>query len=222
LTDKNKSCSFIIIVKSRRRRRGGKIREAVGDFIREQLTPLEDFADYLNREPGADAPNAPAEFAEHVERLDREVRNAWLSARRFAEQAMEQDALPLPAIREFERLAAGAPVTLKVWRPPADDYEAVTLRRQPSSYPYIPEARLGDGLEVGFESKTSALWSIIHMFRYARNPHRSRLRRCPECARWFVDATRNRSARRCSKACTVKWSNKQRPSKRSTRKRGPR
>jgi hypothetical protein len=44
------------------------------------------------------------------------------------------------------------------------------------------------------------------------SPHRDRLRRCQQCARWFVDETRNKSQRRCSRACTIAWwSARQRP-----------
>jgi hypothetical protein len=37
-----------------------------------------------------------------------------------------------------------------------------------------------------------------------------RVKRCPECRRWFVDDTRNKSAARCSRDCTVKWWNRSR------------
>jgi hypothetical protein len=50
---------------------------------------------------------------------------------------------------------------------------------------------------------------------YFENPERGRLRRCAQCGRWFVDGTRNKSARRCSRACTVAWSNAQRPRRRA-------
>ncbi len=32
-----------------------------------------------------------------------------------------------------------------------------------------------------------------------------RLKRCPQCRKWFVDKTRNGVMVRCSKACTDKW-----------------
>jgi hypothetical protein len=43
------------------------------------------------------------------------------------------------------------------------------------------------------------------------SPYRDRLRRCQQCGAWFVDLTRNKSARRCTRACTITWWNKQRP-----------
>jgi hypothetical protein len=33
----------------------------------------------------------------------------------------------------------------------------------------------------------------------------TRLKRCPQCARWFVDESKNRAATRCSTQCTNKW-----------------
>jgi predicted RNA-binding Zn ribbon-like protein len=52
---------------------------------------------------------------------------------------------------------------------------------------------------------------------YFNNPARDRLRRCPhpcpKCRGWFVDTTRNKSARRCSRECTIAWSNSQRKKK---------
>jgi len=32
-----------------------------------------------------------------------------------------------------------------------------------------------------------------------------RVKRCPQCQRWFVDETRNKSAARCSAGCTARW-----------------
>lgn len=34
-----------------------------------------------------------------------------------------------------------------------------------------------------------------------------RRRHCPQCDRDFIDQTRNGSAKRCSRACTIRWSN---------------
>jgi hypothetical protein len=53
--------------------------------------------------------------------------------------------------------------------------------------------------------------ALLHA--YFENPVRDRLRRCEQCARWFIDATRNKGARRCSRACTIAWTNGQRPKK---------
>ena len=42
------------------------------------------------------------------------------------------------------------------------------------------------------------------------NPERARLRCCTQCARWYFDDTRNKSKRRCSRACTIAYSNARR------------
>lgn len=52
---------------------------------------------------------------------------------------------------------------------------------------------------------------VALLAEYFNSPHRDRLKRCPRCRRWFVDMTRNRSSLRCSRACTIAWSNSQRP-----------
>jgi hypothetical protein len=44
------------------------------------------------------------------------------------------------------------------------------------------------------------LWSC-----FFSNPERHRLKRCPECRKWFADKTRNLSMVRCSMSCTNKW-----------------
>jgi hypothetical protein len=55
--------------------------------------------------------------------------------------------------------------------------------------------------------------SIPLLHSFFENPERGRLRSCAQCQRWFIDLTRNRSARRCSRACTIAWSNAQRPTR---------
>lgn len=54
-------------------------------------------------------------------------------------------------------------------------------------------------------SPAAVIAAAVH--DYFGNPYRYRLRRCGQCARYFLDLTRNRSALRCSRACTVKWGN---------------
>lgn len=46
------------------------------------------------------------------------------------------------------------------------------------------------------------------------NPYRDRFRRCQQCGRWFADLTRNKAARRCSRACTIAYSNAKRKERR--------
>jgi hypothetical protein len=46
---------------------------------------------------------------------------------------------------------------------------------------------------------------VAEFAAYLGNPHRDRLRQCEHCRIWFLDVTRNASARRCTRACTRKW-----------------
>jgi hypothetical protein len=75
----------------------------------------------------------------------------------------------------------------------------------------MPERLLDTHWGTGQYSTTPGASIAIALSAFFSNPQRQRLRRCQQCARWFVDETRNRSQRRCSRACTIAWSNKQRP-----------
>jgi len=48
-----------------------------------------------------------------------------------------------------------------------------------------------------------AAWMLWRWYFWG--DHRNRLKRCPQCRKWFVDRTRNGSMVRCSTACTNKW-----------------
>jgi hypothetical protein len=69
------------------------------------------------------------------------------------------------------------------------------------------------------------MWAAWLM-EFIVNRQRDRLRRCQQCRRWFVDETRNKSARRCSRECTITWSNAHRSgtkaARRKTRRKGGR
>ena len=60
---------------------------------------------------------------------------------------------------------------------------------------------------------TPATAEAALLLAYIETSVRDRLRRCPVCARWFIDTMRNKRARRCSRACTIAFSNAQRPRK---------
>ena len=107
--------------------------------------------------------------------------------------------------------------------------------------PYIPPAAaaLHNALTYTLSFKAEALatppgakWAGVALLRpqvtgagadvplllaYWDSPVRNRLRQCPVCARWFLDATRSKHARRCSRKCTIAWTNAQRPKKGTTR-----
>lgn len=76
-------------------------------------------------------------------------------------------------------------------------------------------AFLGTSDAVVLRSHTPQVLWLGLLVDFFKNPHRDRLRRCPVCARWFLDETRNRSARRCSRRCTIAWSNTQRGQRRA-------
>jgi hypothetical protein len=71
-----------------------------------------------------------------------------------------------------------------------------------------------DVVQIVLQPHEPGKFIVATVVRYIENPARDRLRRCPQCGLLFVDATRNKSAQRCSRACTVKWSNSQRAQKR--------
>lgn len=97
--------------------------------------------------------------------------------------------IPIAAIAPFNALAAGL----------EHHYEAIRFDRTG---------------RIGVFPIFSGRHMLVAMIEtYVNNRQRDRLRRCPQCARWFVDRTRNKAAQRCSRACTIAWSNAQRPKK---------
>lgn len=84
-------------------------------------------------------------------------------------------------------------------------YALVTLRP-----PHVVRA---DG---GQDPSEARGFAVLELGRFFRNSARGRLRRCQQCGTWFIDTTRNQSARRCSRACTIAWSNSQRSTRRGS------
>jgi len=183
----------------RGRDRRKKLR-GVSDFIRGQLVMLENFARVLNGELLA---GSAAEG--RLERESAEYQGALSQAGAVVAAVMGAKAstTPAPAVAGFNALAAGQPL----------EYAASTIfRRGPLHWLQVDSvAGLRLGILLGSPSWRGAM--TVWVADYFRHPHRDRLRQCQQCARWFADLTRNKSARRCSKACTVAWSNKQRTGK---------
>ena len=75
--------------------------------------------------------------------------------------------------------------------------------------------RLDHRTPIHLTSRSHEGIMAVWLAAYFMHPHRDRLRRCQQCSRWFVDMTRNKSALRCSRACTIAWSNAQRKEVRS-------
>jgi len=74
----------------------------------------------------------------------------------------------------------------------------------------VREVAIGIQSTEGRGVAARSSWAFGLAYGFFMNPERDRLRRCQLCARWFVDATRNKSSRRCSRKCTIAWSNAQR------------
>jgi hypothetical protein len=107
-------------------------------------------------------------------------------------------AIPAAAIAPFNALAAGL----------AHHYEAFPFG-DTGRIAMVP-LRRGRRI-VPFLSGRHQLVDLI--VSWVAHRHRARLKPCPQCARWFVDHTRNQAAQRCSRRCTIRFSNSRRPTK---------
>lgn len=165
----------------RRRRRAKKKANALGHFI--------------------------SRDAHEMDRLIRQLNTRWIGkdaalGEQVAAVIQATAALPYPAV---PRAAADLFVALA-------EGQSFQYRMQPVEWaPTVPAAWRQHGLALVFLEHSDELgYAVLELGRFFRNPARGRLRRCQQCATWFLDTTRNQSARRCSKACTIAWSNRQR------------
>jgi hypothetical protein len=183
-------------------RRGRKKGKALGAAVSTQLEGLRNLARDLNSEgsPGGDP--VPGTFADAANFATRAA-----EARREAAAVIEATfgtsypKVPDDAAGLFNTLADRTPLhyVAGLWRPEDAGQYFITT---------------GGGHAVLLRSSTpQGVWVAL-LADFLTNPQRDRLRRCPVCRRWFVDETRNRSARRCSRTCTIAWSNAQRGQKR--------
>jgi hypothetical protein len=96
-----------------------------------------------------------------------------------------------PSLREaasrFNRWAVTQPLRLGIYMHP-----------DPADRP--ADLLLTTAAQRGAES---VVWALY--LNYFANPNRDRLKRCPQCDRWFVDRTRPHTMIRCSTACTNAW-----------------
>ncbi len=148
---------------------------------------------------------------------------AWGTAEEILMEALGrplEEALPPAAARRFNALADQIPVTLyatvgnagELENPtPLDDHPWQHIRDKWSEETEPPEL-LEDW--VFGEHRPASFWltysdprgSALRLLWFVlQNPLRHRLKRCPKCAQWFVDSTRNNSKARCSLICTAKW-----------------
>jgi predicted RNA-binding Zn ribbon-like protein len=175
---------------SGRRRGPSKNARGVSDFIGDQLVILVNIARTLNGE---------------MPRAEREGRPEWVAQEQKArEQAAavvdtalgaRYPTIPPAAAAAFDALAAEQPIQF-------------TVRHSNLRGPWViqPDYRVPIRLVGRSAQGVMAVW----LAGYFANPQRDRLRRCEQCRRWYVDETRNKSSRRCSRACTIRWSNAQR------------
>lgn len=61
------------------------------------------------------------------------------------------------------------------------------------------------GSEAEFIPRDPRGEAVWRLWLVVRGRALNRLRRCPQCAKWFVDETKNLKQARCSAACTWAW-----------------
>ncbi|SRR5581483_5885727 len=199
----------------RRINRPRKNGRAVGSFIRRQLAPLERLAQLLN---------APAGEIDAASGLDDEA--AWQHAVASARSVIEsvsrlrptQD--PPDAVwREWEALSIRNPFVfwstttgLMAGGPPRPE-----LADPSTWFVWVSTGALRErgrkwagGAWLRLRTPYRSGMVVALLAEYLNSLYRDRLKQCPQCRRWFVDLTRNKSALRCSRACTITWSNAQR------------
>ncbi|MBI4636283.1 MAG: CGNR zinc finger domain-containing protein [Candidatus Rokubacteria bacterium] len=174
-----------------RKVRAGWRSRSRGRFVlldpRRQLAQI---ADYLNRRPDVDYLAGRRPIGKSNSLWDWATQLVTECCRHAAQVPKGpgiRRRLPVPprVVRRFNELAVGSPVRLVL-------AEALIGGRHRVTWPGV------DWLDVpGFVVRL--LW-----FDYFQNPEWPRLKKCeyPPCGHWFVDATRNLSARRCSARCT--------------------
>lgn len=199
---------------SRRSQRRRKKDKALGDFISVYVRQLRFLAGNLNGEgrlPGDDR-ELMARAAAVVDAVLDESRgeggaNLWRPIGSARGEKAAYPVIPNDAAIRFNELADETPLYYM-----ADATGAV--RRKDANYLVIgvtADAEDGEMLPWMHLRTPAAqgVW-VAWLAGFLINPRRDRLRRCQTCRRWFVDETRNLSARRCSRVCTIKWSNSQR------------
>jgi hypothetical protein len=198
--------SLTTTMSTRRTERGRKRANALRSFTRQELAPLWTLAAVLNGEwPGQQRPAVSSASA--------------LDEARAIVEGVQKSPADGEWRRRFDDLANQAPF---VWRttalflagnpaPKLDDprtwntYVTLSYLRRRDDW------RAASG--VPFVASPSGLgWLVTPLAAVLNSRHRDRLRSCQQeqCGRWFVDMTRNKSALRCSRTCTIKWSHAQR------------
>lgn len=97
---------------------------------------------------------------------------------------------PSLAVDRFNRLAKRSPICLFVDQGITEKGRLLTRART-------------DSHNDPFSNMVWFLWRFFFQEGGFR-----RLKKCPQCGRWFVDRSKNRTAVRCSKSCSDKWWNR--------------
>jgi hypothetical protein len=179
----------------------------VGDFITEQTRQLGFLAGILNGENWDDR---GYRIAERVAAIV-DATAAFDATSGFRVPVF----IPPQAVEQFMALQEGLIFSYTILRPEPQPQTPAALHGV--GWPVMLEPRSPRPLEEAEVMATYCRGIAVRTLAtgYFGNPARDRLRRCPQCQRWFVDTTRNKSARRCSPDCTIAWSNAQRVKKRS-------
>ncbi len=154
---------------------------------RGDLGGLQTLADHLN---AASAGDMSGEYA-----------RAWRKAEEILSHAVPASWAPVPGRTLLARL-----------HPPSDlAYSAEAFNRWARTVPAhlevmrvkVKGGKIGLSPTVHTEGHEGlAAWLVWRLFFVERW---QRLKRCPQCRKWFVDKTRNGVMVRCSKSCTDKW-----------------
>jgi hypothetical protein len=148
----------------------------------------------------------------HIEDIPKDLNEAWFESAKRIEQ-MLLDSLDVLSRGQLtpaavERFNALAPVARPVLIDPASpgalahwlDQAQVVLG------PARERALIAHLAAESAAAVPLALWELIA----AAPEELRRLKRCPQCARWFVDKAKNATAIRCTIACTNRYWNRAR------------
>jgi len=219
LTDEDNLDSFITTMAARLPEAGHKKSPALGSFIRSRLLQLKGMADHLNGDPAGRGSREGQRGG-----MTEEERAAWGIAQEIVTAAAGAPQIPAGALVRFNELARENLVGLRAWRyltegevrdarlrPAGPAHTPLTVPLWAFQKTSAPKGHSKTILELDLEplGQRGHVAGLLLTW-YWMNPHRDRLKRCQRCERWFVDSSRNKSARRCTKACTIAWSNGQR------------
>jgi len=178
--------------------------QRLGSLIRRELKLLGRLSAILNQEP---QPLVSAEDRRVVEEIVDHARS--LRSSRLREKETQA----------FNRLAARAPIAFEAGaltfmaRAKLNPADPATYRWG-ASRAFALGDRLGPAESSVFVKSPSPLGAVVLLLvQFLEHPRRDRLRQCPRCSKWFVDRTKNKSALRCSRRCTIAWSNSRRSRK---------